>query len=182
MYLVFTRVPGENYRRRLGSSLLYLCNVFRALINSIVCWFCTSALGLVLFQIRDKDFLRKEEEGKENEPVSSGHGYGWGVPYFFAANTVAVSFEAGSVDQGQFQSAACSRCWRFLLSCQWVIVREDFISYLGLLTAELVSWLTARFYTLWVNGVQRYSKNWVREVLKQTHTHTHTHVHERVQF
>ena len=37
MYLVFTRMPGENYRRRLMSLLLYLCNIFRALINSLVC-------------------------------------------------------------------------------------------------------------------------------------------------
>ena len=36
MYLVFTRVPGESYRRRLRSLLLYLCSVFRALINSLV--------------------------------------------------------------------------------------------------------------------------------------------------
>ena len=33
------------------SLLLYLCYVFGALINSLVRWFCTSALGLVLFQI-----------------------------------------------------------------------------------------------------------------------------------
>ena len=33
MYLVFTRMPDESYRRRLRS-LLYLCYVFRALINS----------------------------------------------------------------------------------------------------------------------------------------------------
>ena len=39
MYLVFTRKPVENYRRRLGSLLLYLCCVFRALINSLACWF-----------------------------------------------------------------------------------------------------------------------------------------------
>ena len=32
------------------SLLLCLCDVFRALINSLVCWFCTSALGLILFQ------------------------------------------------------------------------------------------------------------------------------------
>ena len=51
MYLVFTRMPGESYRRRLGSLLLCVCDVFRALINSSVCVFCTSALGLVLFQI-----------------------------------------------------------------------------------------------------------------------------------
>ena len=42
------------YRRRLGS-LLLSCYVFRALINSLVCWFCTSALGLVLFQICSMD-------------------------------------------------------------------------------------------------------------------------------
>ena len=36
MYLVFTRMPGESYRRRLGSLLLYVCDVFRALINSLV--------------------------------------------------------------------------------------------------------------------------------------------------
>ena len=36
MYLVFTRVPGETYLRRLRSLFLYLCYVFRALINSLV--------------------------------------------------------------------------------------------------------------------------------------------------
>ena len=35
MYLVFTRMSAEDYRRRLGSLLLYLCCVFRALINSL---------------------------------------------------------------------------------------------------------------------------------------------------
>ena len=34
MYLVFTRMPGETYRRRLGS-LLYLCYVFPALITPL---------------------------------------------------------------------------------------------------------------------------------------------------
>ena len=34
--VVFTRMPGESYRRR-RRSLLYLCYVFRALINSLVC-------------------------------------------------------------------------------------------------------------------------------------------------
>ena len=37
MYLVFTRMPGESYCRRLRSSVLYLCYVFRALISSLVC-------------------------------------------------------------------------------------------------------------------------------------------------
>ena len=51
IYLEFTIIPGESYRRRLRSFLLYLCYIFRVLINSLECWFCTSALGLVLFQI-----------------------------------------------------------------------------------------------------------------------------------
>ena len=33
-------MPGESYRRRLRS-LLLCCDVFRALINSLVCWKCT---------------------------------------------------------------------------------------------------------------------------------------------
>ena len=37
MYLVFTRMPGKSYRRRLRSLLLYLCYVFLTLINSFVC-------------------------------------------------------------------------------------------------------------------------------------------------
>ena len=37
MYLVFTRVPRESYSRRLRFLLLYVCYVFRALINSLVC-------------------------------------------------------------------------------------------------------------------------------------------------
>ena len=41
MYFVFTRMPGESYRRRLRSLLLYFYYVFRTLINSLVCWFCS---------------------------------------------------------------------------------------------------------------------------------------------
>ena len=37
MYLVFARIPGESYRRRLRSLLLCLCDVFHVLINSLVC-------------------------------------------------------------------------------------------------------------------------------------------------
>ena len=39
MYLVFTRMLSRSYRRRLKSMLLYLCYVFRALINSLLCSF-----------------------------------------------------------------------------------------------------------------------------------------------
>ena len=37
MHLVFTRMPGASYRRRLKSLLLYLCYVFPAVIISPVC-------------------------------------------------------------------------------------------------------------------------------------------------
>ena len=36
MYLVFTHMSGESYRRRLRA-LLCLSDVFRTLINSLVC-------------------------------------------------------------------------------------------------------------------------------------------------
>ena len=51
MYLVFTRMPSESCSRRRGSLLLCLCDIIRALITSLVCWFCTGALGLVLLHI-----------------------------------------------------------------------------------------------------------------------------------
>ena len=49
MYLVFARVPGESCRRRLQFWVVR-GDIFGALVNSLVCWFCRSALGLVLFQ------------------------------------------------------------------------------------------------------------------------------------
>ena len=47
---LYLQVCQASYRRQLRSMLLYLCYVFPALINSLVCWFCKRALGLVLFQ------------------------------------------------------------------------------------------------------------------------------------
>ena len=54
MYLVFTRMQGESYRRQLRSLLLCFCDVFRALINSLVSWCSNNFLetgggGLALF-------------------------------------------------------------------------------------------------------------------------------------
>jgi len=49
MDLVFSPMPaGESYRRRLMCLLLCLCDVFRAIINSPVCWFCCCQQQLVL--------------------------------------------------------------------------------------------------------------------------------------
>ena len=52
MYLAFTCNPGKSCCGWLAS-LLYLRCVFQALTGSLVCWFCMSTLGLVLFQIKD---------------------------------------------------------------------------------------------------------------------------------
>ena len=49
-------MPGESYRRRLRSSLLYLCYVYRALINSFVCrfldWLALLCIPSGTFKIR----------------------------------------------------------------------------------------------------------------------------------
>ena len=38
MPFVFTRVSGESYHWQLRSFLLRLCDIFRVLVNSLVCW------------------------------------------------------------------------------------------------------------------------------------------------
>jgi len=48
---IYTRMPRGIYCWRIRSLLLCLCEVFRALINSLVRWFHTGALGHVLLQI-----------------------------------------------------------------------------------------------------------------------------------
>ena len=44
MYHLFTRMPGENYRRRLRCLLLCLLDALRALINSLACRFESSQM------------------------------------------------------------------------------------------------------------------------------------------
>ena len=48
LYLVFTRMPGESYRRWLGSVLMCLCDGFWALINSLVGWFLFLRLEILI--------------------------------------------------------------------------------------------------------------------------------------
>ena len=45
LYLLACQMPSQVF------VVVIMCDVFRALINSLVCWFCTGALGLVLFQM-----------------------------------------------------------------------------------------------------------------------------------
>ena len=52
LYLVFTRMPGENYRKRLGSFLLCLCYVFGALINSVCVCVCACVRARVRACVR----------------------------------------------------------------------------------------------------------------------------------
>ena len=57
-YRVFSRLPGERYRRSLSSLLLCLCDVLRALSNSLV-----STLGLVLFRSLLSSLLTRSRKG-----------------------------------------------------------------------------------------------------------------------
>ena len=57
MYLVFTRIPGESYRWWLGSLLLHLCDVFRVLINSLVCWFRSININQLLTDVPLVEFM-----------------------------------------------------------------------------------------------------------------------------
>ena len=54
MYLTFIRMPGQSCSRRLESLLLYLCSVFGALINSLVCRF-------ILREIRVRHIMTQEQ-------------------------------------------------------------------------------------------------------------------------
>ena len=56
MYLVFKLTPGDGYRRRFRSLLLrpLLCVWRQSIAVNSHCWFCTSALSLVLSHIPGK--------------------------------------------------------------------------------------------------------------------------------
>ena len=60
LYLLACQV--ESYCRRLRSLLSCTCDLFQALINSLVCWFCMRALGLNLFQIYKPTQAKGEEK------------------------------------------------------------------------------------------------------------------------
>ena len=62
MYLVFTRMPGESYRRRLKSVLLDLCYVFRALNNSLVCSTCIIKCNTVHYVSLSLSLWRADEK------------------------------------------------------------------------------------------------------------------------
>jgi len=49
--LAFTRMPGESYWRRCRPLFLCSCDVFLAIIMSLLRWFYTRVLGLTVFQI-----------------------------------------------------------------------------------------------------------------------------------
>ena len=72
LYLVFTRMPGESYLRRLRSSLLYLCYVFRALINSArALWgsFCFRFMSsqVLLYSIQRKTWVSNMNSKQRNK-------------------------------------------------------------------------------------------------------------------
>ena len=72
MYLVFTCMPGESYCRWLMSLMLCLCDVFWALVNSLVCWFirfgfCTKQKNCtIMISIQDKIFSANQHPISEH--------------------------------------------------------------------------------------------------------------------
>ena len=62
MQLVFTRMPGESYRSRLMSLLLYLCYAFRALINSLVSWFARALSASFCFIFLTTGKVKRQRE------------------------------------------------------------------------------------------------------------------------
>ena len=77
-YHVFTRLPGESDHRQLRSLFFCLCDVFRALINSLVCLLClwllfvSNVLSLLLIpeQINKQTNKQKSQLFSES---SRGH-------------------------------------------------------------------------------------------------------------
>ena len=50
-YINSTRGTSSWHTCHVRVLLMCLCDIFRVLINSLVCWFCASTLGCILFQI-----------------------------------------------------------------------------------------------------------------------------------
>ena len=63
MYLVFTRMPGESYRRLLRSVLLYSCYIF-------VCW-GGNTKTLYRWRLEKLDKKEKKKEKKEEEEAGT---------------------------------------------------------------------------------------------------------------
>ena len=57
VHFVFARIPRKSYHRRHWSLLLCFCDVFRALVNSLVCW----CLFWGVWNIKKKWYLWKSD-------------------------------------------------------------------------------------------------------------------------
>ena len=72
MYVAFTRMPDERYRRRHRSLMLCLRDVSRSLFNSLVCWFfssqakCFVCLELVVLK---KNVIRTKALATDDDDV-----------------------------------------------------------------------------------------------------------------
>ena len=105
IYLVFTRLPGESYRRRFRSLLLCMCGVFRALFNSLVCWFCVlrKLAHLDEYAARGRASSR---ERKISELALQLHFFSFFSFFFFLVNNIPLAFtsslKVGSVNDFQW--------------------------------------------------------------------------------
>ena len=62
MYVAFTRIPGECYRRKF-ESFFSLCDVFRVLINSLVCYSAQALRASFCFRLLHG---KKKKKKKKN--------------------------------------------------------------------------------------------------------------------
>ena len=89
-------MPSQNYRRRLWPLLLYLCDIFQALIHSPVCWFlvygllflCIACVLLYIlgdFAVSFTDIVSDHSQFWMVMLVAE-----WSAGYLFTPNSLAV--------------------------------------------------------------------------------------------
>ena len=100
-FIVVTCTPVESYRRRLRSLLLYLCFVFRALINSLVCSLRAACSVVQPWNIQT---LSSPDQGSGKQP---GFGKEWADPLHRRPVIVDVIYR-----RGRYGGSRTVRRWR----------------------------------------------------------------------
>ena len=89
-------MPGESYRRRLTSLLLCLCDVFRALINSVKIK-CSADTSSDIISDLGEDIKKRRKKGGKRERERGGVGVGVGANPSNLRRVPAGAFTCGDV-------------------------------------------------------------------------------------
>ena len=138
MHFVFTRTPGESYRRRLRSLLLYLCYVFPALINSTVRWLSCIHFSYTDPNYNTNDFCRALTLSRDNNFHSLWYSLAIILPRVCNCRfiTECLSYFVSLSAQTEFGLIVTTTCilavksclghsCRFLLSCSYEIPEHE---------------------------------------------------------